>query len=77
VILGLAILVESDHASSKPLILQFDVDPTRHRTMLQHQRARVPESRLAACIEKALDVGWDPESRGRAYVFEAGPTSAP
>jgi hypothetical protein len=59
--LGMAILVEPMEPRTRSLILEFDVDRSRHRTMPQHQRTRIPDVRLAECIERALVAGWDPE----------------
>ena len=71
-ILGLAILVESVEPSCRGLILQFNIHPTAHRDMRKHQRFRVTEGRLIQAIENALSAGWDPESRGKRFVYEAG-----
>lgn len=73
--LGMALLVESMEPRTRSLILEFDVDRSHHRTMPQHQRARIPDVRLAECIEGALDAGWDPESRGKPFVYAAGPVT--
>ena len=71
-LLGLAILVESLEPSRRELILEFDIHPTRHRDMRLHQRFRVTGGRLAEAIEGAMSAGWDPESWGRRFVYEAG-----
>jgi hypothetical protein len=71
-LLGLAILVESLVPSCRELILQFDIHPTAHRDMRKHQRFRVTDGRLVEAIEGAMSAGWDPESRGKRFVYEAG-----
>lgn len=72
-LLGLAILVESLEPSRRELVLEFDIDRTRHGDMPQHQRFRIHEGRLIQAIESALNAGWDPESRGKRFVHPAGP----
>lgn len=69
---GLAILVESIRPSCRRLILEFSIDPSRHGDMPQHQRFRINDSRLIECVEQAMDEGWDPESRGKDFIYEAG-----
>jgi len=71
-LLGLAILVEPPESSRRDLLLEFDIDRTRHGDMPQHQRFRINEGRLIEAIESAMRAGWDPDSRGKRFVFEAG-----
>jgi hypothetical protein len=71
-LLGLAILVKSPEPSKRELVLEFEIDPTRHGDMPQHQRFRVSKRRLMECIQNAMKAGWDPNSRGKHFVFEAG-----
>jgi len=73
--LGLAILIELPSESRRKLILEFDFDKSWHRAMPQHQRFRVPNKRLVQCVENAIEVGYDPDSRGKDFVFEAGPVN--
>jgi hypothetical protein len=70
--LGLAIKVEAIQSSGRALLLEFTHHSSRHNTMPQHQRFRVPDRKLIECIESAMDSGWDPDSRGTVFVFEAG-----
>ena len=72
-LLGLAVLVEPLEPSRRRLLLEFAIDRTRHGDMPQHQRFRIPESRLREAIQNAMDAGRDPESRGKRIVYEAGP----
>jgi hypothetical protein len=72
-LLGLAILVESMEPSKRALLLEFAIDRSRHGDMPQHQRFRVSNRRLIECIQNAMKAGWDPLSRGKRFVFEAGP----
>jgi hypothetical protein len=72
-LLGLAILVEPLESSRRRLLLEFAIDRTRHGDMPQHQRFRIHDCRLTEAIQNARDAGWDPESRGKRFVYEAGP----
>jgi hypothetical protein len=72
VLLGLAILVQSLEPSRRDLILEFSIDRTKHGDMPQHQRFRVSDRRLSECIQSAIRSGWDPQSRGKRFVFQAG-----
>lgn len=72
-LLGLAILVETPQSSRRQLILEFGIDPTRHGDMPHHQRFIIPNSRLLEAIQSAIAAGWDPDSRGKPFVYEAGP----
>ena len=71
-LLGVAILVESLEPSCRELVLEFDIDPTRHGDMPQHQRFHIHDGRLVEAIESAMSAGWDPESRGKSFIYEAG-----
>lgn len=69
--IGLAILVERADGNGRPLLLQFDPS-YRHRTMPRHPKIRIPDCRLIAYVERAIEAGWDSESRGKKMVFQAG-----
>jgi hypothetical protein len=71
-LLGVAILVESLEPSRRELVLEFEIDRTRHGDMPQHQRFHIHDGRLIEAIESAMNAGWDPESRGKRFVHEAG-----
>jgi hypothetical protein len=72
-LLGLAILVEPPEPNRRELLLEFDIDQSRHGDMPQHQRFHLPDGRLIAAIEDALQAGYSPNSRGKRFVYEAGP----
>ena len=72
VLRGLAILVEPPEQSRRELVLEFEIDRRRHGDMPQHQRFRIPDSRLIEAVESAMLSGYDPQSRGRRFVYEAG-----
>jgi hypothetical protein len=70
---GHAVSVKKIEAPGRELILEFDVDRRFHRGMGKHLRLRIPDRRLVECLLDAIEAGWDPESRGKAFVFKAGP----
>jgi len=70
--LGLAILIEPATESRRRLILEFEFDKSWHRAMPEHVRFRVPNKRLVQCVKSALKAGYDPDSRGKDFVFQAG-----
>lgn len=71
-LLGLAILVEHPQPSHRDLLLEFDIDRKRHGDMPQHQRFHIHDGRLVEAIESAMEAGYDPASRGKRFVHEAG-----
>jgi hypothetical protein len=72
VLRGLAILVEPPEQSRRELILEFEMNRARHGDMPQHQRFHVPDVRLIEAVESAMRAGYDPASRGKRFVYEAG-----
>jgi hypothetical protein len=74
-LVGLTLLVETMESGRRSLILEFAIDPKRHGDMPHHQRFRVPNHRLIECIQNAMNSGWDPDSRGKDFVFNAGPVN--
>ena len=74
-LVGLSIAVSLSR-STKELLLEFRPDYSRHRNMPQHQRARITEQRLEKCIRGAIQSGWEPDSRGKPFVFDAGPMNS-
>ena len=72
VLRGLAILVEPPEQSRRELVLEFEIDRSRHGDMPQHQRFRIPDGRLIEAVESAMQAGYDPETRGKRFVYEAG-----
>lgn len=71
-LLGLAILVEPPESSRRELVLEFGIDRTRHGDMPDHQRFHLPDGRLVEAVERAMEAGYDPDSRGKRFIFEAG-----
>jgi len=70
--LGLAILVKAIDSRGRELVLEFTIDPARPGEM-PAQRPRVSSRRLIECIQNARNAGWDPETRGKYFFFDAGP----
>ena len=70
--MGLALLVEKAEQGQRKLLLEFD-SWNGHRCMPQHQRFRVTEHRMVKCIDDAIAAGWEPDSRGKIFRFDAGP----
>ena len=68
---GMAIQVETAAASHRSLILEFD-HVQGHRCMSKHMRFKIPEGRLIEYVRNAMQSGWEPESRGKPFVFHAG-----
>jgi hypothetical protein len=72
--LGLALLFAPMERSRRVLIVEFTVrSGFVHRCMLSHERIRVPDCRLIECVQNAISAGYDPDSRGKPFRFEAGP----
>jgi hypothetical protein len=70
-IVGLAILVRGKDVNRRHLLLQFE--PTdRYVGRPQRPYFRIPDRRLTECIQNAIAAAWDPESRGKEFVFQAG-----
>jgi hypothetical protein len=67
---GLALLVQSENGN-RELILQFD-GVMGHRMSMGQMRFKVSNKRIIECIRTARESGWDPESRGKKFVFSAG-----
>jgi len=65
---GLAIEVQPKRHPQRQLVLQFPMEfGSRHSTP-HRQRPTISQRRLAECIREAIAAGWDPESRGKAFV---------
>lgn len=74
-LLGLAVLVKAVHSSGRELILEFSMESGRPGDMPE-QKSRVSNRRLIDSIQNARNAGWDPETRGKYFFFNAGPLSA-
>jgi len=69
---GLAVLVELIGTGERALIIEFPFAIETRRSTPQRQRPSVSEKELQRAIAAALDAGWDPQRRGKPYLFEAG-----
>ena len=70
---GLAILVENETPRRRELYLEYPLAPTQGKNgVVRADSIRVPvhEKKVEAHIRQAIDAGWDPESRGKPFVFE-------
>jgi hypothetical protein len=71
-LLGMTILVQSKEPSKRNLVLQFDPEMRRRKSKAQDQRLKISDRGLIECIRQAMAAGWDPESRGKPFTFQAG-----
>jgi hypothetical protein len=71
-LVGMAVLVETTEPSTRALLLEFAMDGPGHRCMPNHQRFRISDKRLIQCIQNARNAGWNPNERGKRFVFHAG-----
>jgi hypothetical protein len=67
---GLAVLVERVDGGQRVLIVEFPFEAQTRRSTPHRQRPFVSQKQLEDAITAALDAGWDPEKRGKPYVFE-------
>ncbi len=65
--LGLRVSVRLAETEWRELIVDFPFDPSA----FVPQRPKVTSTIVAAAVQAALDDGWDPHSRGRAYHFSS------
>jgi hypothetical protein len=69
---GMALLIETMENSKRELLVEFSADPTRHKCMISHQRIQISNRRLIECIQNAIKAGWNPNSRGKRFIYDAG-----
>lgn len=67
---GLTLYVELAHEPQRALILEFPFKVVTHRNDPGSQRPKVSERDVATAISSALTAGWNPESRGKTFVFQ-------
>ena len=73
-LLGLAILVQAKESNNRELVLEFD-PVMGHRCVPQQMRFNIPDRRIVDSVRSALEAGWNPEKRGKQFVFQAGPVN--
>jgi hypothetical protein len=67
---GLALAVESVDKSGRSLIIELPFEKASRRSTPQRQRPAVSKADVEGYIREAMEAGWDPESRGKPFVFE-------
>jgi hypothetical protein len=71
---GLALEVAAQDASGRQLIIELPFQAKSHRSTPHRQRPNVARSEIERYIREALEAGWDPDSRGKPFVFEPAAT---
>jgi len=56
--------------NGRNLIVELPFERSSHRSTPQRQRPAVSIAEVERYIREAIDAGWDPESRGKPFVFE-------
>ena len=72
---GLALEVAAEGASGRQLIVELPFEAKNHRSTPHRQRPNVGRAELERYIREAIEAGWEPESRGKPFVF--APTTTP
>ncbi|MBW3635941.1 MAG: hypothetical protein KY445_05665 [Armatimonadetes bacterium] len=67
---GLALHVELAREPQRTLIIEFPFKVINHRNEPGKQRPKVTRKDVIVAISAALEAGWNPESRGKKFVFE-------
>jgi hypothetical protein len=69
---GLRISVQAEGAHNRELILEYPFPAKRNGVGLPQvpQRPKFSPKTVEADIHKALAAGWDPASRGKAFIFQ-------
>ena len=76
--IGLCISVRVSDEARRELIIEYPYPTDKQgRKLPVPQRPAVSQKLVETSIREAIEAGWDPGSRGKAFVFQAGaPTSA-
>lgn len=67
---GLALAVEAVDTTGRNLIVELPFERASHRSTPHRQRPSISLAEVESYIREALDAGWDPDSRGKPFVFE-------
>jgi len=65
--LGLSLLVEAAGKMTRSLILEFPFE-WKSGSLVIDRKFKISESELTKHIESAIQLGWNPDSRGKPYV---------
>jgi hypothetical protein len=67
--LGLSLLVEAaGEKKTRSLIIEFPFE-WKGTSLNQERKFKISESELVSHIEHAIQLGWNPESRGKPFVL--------
>ena len=66
---GLVISAELADDPCRKLILEFPFEIKSHSSTPQRQRPSISEKHIELHLRAALAAGWDPKSRGKAFVL--------
>ena len=72
---GLAIAVQPVEFPARKLLLEFRPELDTRISSQKRPRPSVSERRLTDSIRAALAAGWEPSSRGKAFVYEVDQTA--
>ena len=67
---GLALAIEAVDKPGRNLIVELLFEKATHRSTPQRQRPAISIAEVELYIREAMDAGWDPDSRGKPFVFE-------
>jgi len=67
---GLALAVEAVDKAGRNLIVELPFEHSSHRSTPHRQRPSISVAKVEGYIREALEAGWDPESRGKPFVYE-------
>ena len=67
--LGLSLLIETADKNTRDLVIEYPFREEGSASKPHRQRPKVSKSELAKYIEQAIQLGWDPNSRGKPFVL--------
>lgn len=70
--IGPAIHVQVEQGVKRELFLEYPAAQTQQtgRIGVDHIEVNIRPAKVEQHIEQAIEAGWDPESRGKPFVFE-------
>lgn len=69
--LGLSLLVEVADKKTRSLIIEFPFE-WKNKSLNIDRKFKISESQLAGHIQRAIKLGWNPDSRGKSFVLDVG-----